>query len=98
MAVQFGGEGLSRPAPRWWRNFERGMLLLIIPAATAIVQGWGFADQTLALKINLGVNTGLVAIIKFIGMCIFDTGDNYVSNLTEHDKNKVDVNPPKPNI
>lgn len=94
MATQISAAGATRPAPKWWRNLERGLLLMLIPAATVIIQSWGFKDEMLALKINLIVNTGLTAVIKFIGMMLVDTEDNYVSNLTTNDQNKIDVNNP----
>lgn len=89
MATVFSSKGASRPSPSWWRNLERGLLIVLIPAATAIIQSWGFQNETLALKINLIINTGLVAIIKFIGMSILDPNDNYVSNLSEADQSKI---------
>jgi hypothetical protein len=85
--------GLNRPAPKAWRNFERGMLLLIIPAVTVILQSWGFQDEKLALKLNLLINTGVVAIIKFVGMCLVDDQDAYVSNLSEEQQDKVNIPP-----
>lgn len=95
MPTIISSQGASRPSPKWWRNLERGLLLMLIPAATVIIQSWGFADQNLALKINLIVNTGLTAVIKFVGMMLVDTEDNYVSNLSERDQDKIsDVNNP----
>jgi hypothetical protein len=93
MATIISSQGASRPAPRWWRSLERGLLLVLIPASTAIIQGVTHSS-TMALQLNLYINTGLVAIIKFIGMMLVDTEDNYVSNLTAADQNKVDVNNP----
>jgi hypothetical protein len=93
MATKISQQGLNRPAPKWWRNLERGLLLLLIPAATAIIQSWKFADEITALKLNLIINTGLTAVIKFIGMMLVDTEDNYVSNLPQEEQNKIeDVN------
>jgi hypothetical protein len=93
MPTKISQQGLHRPAPKWWRNLERGLLLLLIPAATAIIQSWKFADEITALKLNLIINTGLTAVIKFIGMMLVDTEDNYVSNLPEEEKAKIeDVN------
>lgn len=47
------------------------------------------------LKLNLIINTGLTAIIKFVGMMLVDTDDNYVSNLSERDQNRIgEVNVP----
>lgn len=94
MPTIISAQGAKRPAPRWWRNLERGLLLMLIPAATVIIQSWGFTDENLALKINLIVNTGLTAVIKFVGMMLVDPDDNYVSNLAQQDQNKItDVNP-----
>lgn len=93
MATKISQQGLHRPAPRWWRNLERGLLLILIPAATVIIQSWDFADENTKLKWNLGINTGLTALVKFIGMMLVDTEDNYVSNLPEEEQNKIeDVN------
>jgi hypothetical protein len=95
MPTVISSQGASRPAPKWWRNLERGLLLMLIPAATVIIQSWGFADEALALKINLIVNTGLTAVIKFVGMMLVDTEDNYVSNLPAKEQEKIeDVNVP----
>lgn len=95
MATKISQQGLNRPAPKWWRNLERGLLLLLIPAATAIIQSWKFSDEITALKLNLIINTGLTAVIKFIGMMLVDTEDNYVSNLPQTEQNKLEsINDP----
>lgn len=94
MATVISSQGASRPAPRWWRNLERGLLLVIIPAAVAIVSSWGFKDELQAARLMLIINVALVAVVKFIGMMLVDTEDNYVSNLTTSDQNKVEVNNP----
>lgn len=95
MATKVSVEGLGRPAPRWWRNLERGLLLIVIPAVTVIIQTWGFSDQMLATKLNLIINTGLVALIKFIGMMLVDTEDNYVSNLPQKEQDNLEsINDP----
>lgn len=91
MATIISAQGASRPAPKWWRNLERGLLLILIPAATLIIQGWGFRNQTLALQWNLVINTGLTAIIKFIGMMLVDPDDNYVSNLPQSEQDKIET-------
>jgi hypothetical protein len=94
MATKISQQGLNRPAPKWWRNLERGLLLVLIPAATFIIQSLDFGgNETLKLKWNLGINTGLTAVVKFIGMMLVDTEDNYVSNLPEEEQAKIeDVN------
>lgn len=96
MATQLSLQGVGRPAPRWWRNLERGLLMVLIPAIIAVISSWKFQDEKFALRLTLIINVLLVATIKFIGMTIFDPEDNYVSNLTAVDQNKIqDINPPK---
>ena len=95
MATQFSSKGSSRPAPGWWRNLERGLLMVIIPAAVAIIGTWGFKNELQATRLTLIVNVALVAVIKFIGMMLVDTDDNYVSNLPQNEQDKItDVNNP----
>ena len=60
----------KKPAPKGWRRFENAMLLAIIPAATTMVQSWGFKDETLALRLNLLIAVGLSALIKGVGMLV----------------------------
>lgn len=81
MATIISSTGASRPAPKWWRNLERGMLVVMIPAMVIILQSWEFNDKLQATRIILIVNVALTALIKFIGMMLVDTDDNYVSNL-----------------
>lgn len=98
MATVISSQGATRPAPKWWRNLERGLLLVLIPAATVIIQGT-IGDDVMALKLNLYINTGLVAIVKFFGMMLVDTEDNYVSNLPQYEQNRIEsVNPEPPGI
>lgn len=93
MPTRISAAGATRPAPKWWRNFERGTLMVLIPSAVAILQGWGL-DDAVSTKAMLMVNVGLVAVIKFVGMMLVDTEDNYVSNLTEREQRSVDINTP----
>jgi len=90
MATKISQQGLHRPAPRWWRNFERGMLLVMIPAIVLVLQSWEFKDELQATRIILIVNVALTAVIKFVGMMLVDTDDNYVSNLPEEEQAKID--------
>lgn len=90
MPTKISAAGASRPSPKWWRNLERGLLLILIPSATVIIQSWDFGDEKAALKLNLIINTGLGAIIKFVGMMLVDTEDQYVSNLPEEVKEHIE--------
>lgn len=90
MPTKISSAGANRPAPRWWRNLERGLLLILIPAATAIIQSVDFGDEKKALLLNLIINTGLTAIIKFVGMMLVDTEDNYVSNLPTAEQEMIE--------
>lgn len=87
MATKFSADGLKRPAPKAWRNFERGMLLVLIPSVVLILQSWKFENELQSTRLTLIINVGVVAIIKFVGMCLVDTDDNYVSNITPPDSN-----------
>lgn len=72
----------NRPAPKWWRKLENGLLMVLIPAIVAILMGWGFADEAFANKLILLINTGIVALVKFIGMMLAN-GDDYLSNYQQ---------------
>ena len=74
--MEIGKDSIHKPAPKGWRRFENAMLLAIIPAATTMVQSWGFKDETMALRLNLLIAVGLSAIIKGIGM-IVSNGETY---------------------
>lgn len=95
MATKISTQGLNRPSPKWWRNTERALLLVLIPSAVMMIQSWKFADELMATRITLMISVGLTAIVKAIGMMLVDTDDNYVSNLTETEQEQVEVNPQK---
>lgn len=101
MATIISSTGASRPAPKWWRNTERALLIVLIPATISIIQTWGFEDDAKVMRLLLMINIGLVAVIKAIGMFLVDTDDNYVSNLSDRDQAKITtlntppVDPPK---
>jgi len=97
MPTKISAQGATRPAPKWWRNFERGMLLVMIPATVLVLQSWKFDNELKATRLILIINVLLTAVIKFVGMMLVDTEDNYVSNLSQSDQNKVEVNNPPVN-
>lgn len=72
----FSVNNASKPAPKWWRKLENGLLLILIPAAVAIIQGFHFDDELFAARLMLYINIGLVAIIKFIGVMLAN-GEDY---------------------
>jgi len=80
MGATFSTGNTGKPAPKWWRKLENGLLMVLIPAIVAMLMGWGFANEAFANKMILLINTGAVALIKFIGMMLAN-GDDYVSNL-----------------
>jgi hypothetical protein len=42
------------------------------------------------------INTGLTAVIKFVGMMLVDTADNYVSNLPRSEQDElISIDNPK---
>mgnify|MGYP003491494432 FL=1 len=80
MGATFNSGNVGKPAPKWWRKLENGILMIVIPSTVGILMGWGFKDEAFANKLILLINTGLVALVKFIGMMLAN-GDDYVSNL-----------------
>lgn len=60
----------KRPAPRGYRKFENAMIIMFIPTATAMVQGWGFDNELMATRLNLLIAVGIAGIVKGIGMLI----------------------------
>lgn len=68
----------GKPAPKWWRKLENGLLMLLIPATVAVLMGWGFKDEAFVTKLTLLINTGLVALVKFIGTMLAN-GEEYVT-------------------
>ena len=78
----FSKQNTSRPAPRWWRKLEDGLLMMLIPATVAVIMGWGFKDEAFVTKLTLLINTGLVALIKFIGKMLAN-GEVYAQEDTK---------------
>lgn len=94
MPTIISSQGATRPAPRWWRNLERVLLLIVAPAAGVIIHGWGFSPEVVT-KADLIVIAVFVPIVKAIGIMLVDPDDNYVSNLPEKEQNKIDdINTP----
>lgn len=80
----FSSKNFSKPAPKWWRKLEDGLLMILIPAVVAVVMGWGFSDEGFVNKLTLLINTGLVALIKFIGKMLAN-GEEYTPKPDEHE-------------
>jgi hypothetical protein len=74
--VTVSRKNMYRPAPKSWRKFEDGMLMILIPASVAVIMGWGFSDEAYVNKLTLLINTGLVALIKFVGKMLAN-GEEY---------------------
>ena len=82
--VTFKKSNVNRPAPHWWRKLENGLLMILIPAVVAMLMGWGFDDESKANRVILLINTGLVALIKFVGVMLAN-GEEYVTKKEEED-------------
>ena len=78
----FNYKNAKKPAPRWWRKLEDGLLIILIPAVVAILSSWGFKDEAFANKLILLINTGIVAGIKFIGRMLAN-GEDYPESTTD---------------
>jgi hypothetical protein len=91
MGATFSAGNAGKPAPKWWRKLENGLLMVIIPSTVGILMGWGFKDEAFANKLILLINTGLVALVKFIGMMLAN-GDDYISNMSNEQVTDIQNN------
>lgn len=94
--TSFSSSNFSRPAPKWWRKLEDGLLMILIPATVAILMGWGFSNEAMANKIILIINTGLVALIKFIGKMLANGEEYAPANPADAGGPGGGSNPPPP--
>lgn len=60
----FDVQNVGKPAPKWWRKLENGLLSILIPAIVLTLLGLGYDSNS---KLILVINVLLVAIIKFVG-------------------------------
>lgn len=91
MGATFNAGNTGKPAPKWWRKLENGLLMILIPSTVAILMGWGFKDPSKADRVILMINTGLVALIKFVGLMLAN-GDDYLSNMPSQPVNDSQKN------
>lgn len=75
----FNYKNAQKPAPRWWRKLEDGLLMILIPATVGILTGIKWKDPEAAARWTLYINTGLVAVIKFVGRMLAN-GEEYVQS------------------
>lgn len=75
----------NKPAPIGWRKFENAMIVMFIPTATAVIQGWDFTNEVLALRLNLIVAVGLAGVLKGIGLLIAN-GQDYTKPTTNENQ------------
>ena len=73
----------KRPAPRFWRKFENGYIMVLAPAIIAASQSWGLSDKY-ANRATIGVTVSM-ALVKFIGYLIAN-GEEYVKTTTDEGK------------
>lgn len=86
MSTTFSSSNSGKPAPKWWRKLENGLLMVLIPATVAILMGWGFKDEAHVNKLILMINTGFVAVIKFVGMMLAN-GEEYIQTNKDETTN-----------
>lgn len=88
MPTSIGTSNIKKLAPRWWRRLERSLLIAILPAATMMIQSWPHTpeQENTMLRLNLFIGTGLVALIKGIGMTLADTDDDAYLQLKDFNK------------
>lgn len=67
------------PAPKWWRKFENGYIMVLVPSMITAVQTWGLSDKVANRAMIL--ITISAAIAKFIGFLIAN-GETYQQSYT----------------
>jgi hypothetical protein len=77
--VTIGTRNSKKPAPKWYRKLEEALLIIIIPSAVIMIQGWGFEDEAFVNKLIIIFNVALVALVKAIGVLLAN-GENYQKN------------------
>lgn len=92
MPTTLGTSNIKKLAPRWWRRLERALLIAIFPALTLMIQSWPHKpeDENMMLRINLIISTGMVALVKGIGMMLADADDDAYLQLKDFDKKPED--------
>lgn len=78
MATKFNINQANNPAPLWYRRFSNAMVALVIPAATALVEGWGLSD--IAENRVLHLLIFLAALIKGVGVFL-GNGQTYANKV-----------------
>ena len=78
--VTMSPNNANRPAPKWWRKLENGLLMVLIPAIVAILMGWGFADEAFANKLI----TQYAPIFKSFQFVIYNSSSNIYKFITSN--------------
>lgn len=73
----FDVQNVGKPAPKWWRKLENGLLSILIPAIVLTLLGLGYDSNS---KLILVINVLLVAIIKFVGYMLAN-GEVYATSV-----------------
>lgn len=68
MPTKVGTDQVNNPAPLWYRRLTNALIIFIIPAAAALVSGWGLSEKL--QNRWLLVLTFAPAVIKGIGVII----------------------------
>lgn len=81
--AKFNLNQINQPAPLWYRRFSNAMVALVIPAATALIDGWGLTDlwETRALKLLIFT----AAVIKGVGV-LLGNGQYYADRTSEQER------------
>lgn len=79
-------ENINKPAPKWFRKFNRAVGILTL-AANVMIAGWGFADELATVRLQLWCTVGIGAIMEALN-ALLANGDDYISNHPELLENK----------
>lgn len=45
--TKIGLNQVDKPAPLWYRRLSNALIIFVIPATIALLQGWGLSDKVL---------------------------------------------------
>lgn len=83
--TNFGIDQVSSIPPKWWRKFERGLFIGVVPATTA------FITQVVANPekevLYLTIISFATALIKSVGIFL-GSGEEYPKSTTEENNNQ----------
>jgi uncharacterized membrane protein YqaE (UPF0057 family) len=66
--TKIGLNQVDKPAPLWYRRLSNALIIFVIPATIAMLQGWGLPDKV--LNHWMLILAFIPAVIKAVGMIL----------------------------